>query len=116
MSLLGRWLGSDTMASTVEVDVATAYRLQQKGAQLIDVREPHEFKSGHAKGARNIPLLEIGNHIREFNAGSTVLLLICRDGNRSRMAQDLLRRRNCIETCNVRGGTRAWEDAGLPTK
>jgi len=33
-----------------DVDVREARALQQQGARLIDVREPHEFAAGHAAG------------------------------------------------------------------
>ena len=33
----------------------------KKGSQLIDVREPYEFKKGHINGARNIPHQKIKN-------------------------------------------------------
>lgn len=115
MSLLGRLLRSDTATSTTEVDVTAAHTLQQQGAQLVDVREPGEFAAGHARGARNIPLGQFGIRIGEIATDRTVLL-ICRSGNRSRVAQDLLRRRHIIETRNVRGGMLAWHSAGLPVK
>jgi rhodanese-related sulfurtransferase len=114
MSLLGRLLGSDTDAAA-EVDVTTAHTLQQQGAQLVDVREPGEFAAGHARGARNIPLNQLGNRIGEVATDRTVLL-ICRSGNRSRVAQDLLRRRSIADTRNVRGGMLAWHRAGMPVK
>ena len=115
VSLLDRFLGTPAAAPTAEVDVAGARALQQQGAQLIDVREPHEFAAGHAPGARNIPLGSLGDRVREVVADRTVLL-ICRSGNRSHAAQDLLRGRNIADTRNVRGGMLAWKRAGLPIK
>jgi rhodanese-related sulfurtransferase len=95
--------------------VATAHTLQQQGAKLVDAREPHEFKASHARGARNIPLGQLGNRIGEV-ATDRIVLLICRNGHRSRVAQDLLRRRNTADTRNVRGGMLAWHGAGSPVK
>jgi len=115
MSLLGRFLGSDTATAPAEIDVTTAHTLHQQGAQLVDVREPNEFTSGHARGARNIPLGQLGDRIGEIATDRTVLL-ICRSGNRSRLAQNLLQRRNVTNTRNVRGGMLAWQGAGLPLK
>ncbi|HVC82549.1 MAG TPA: rhodanese-like domain-containing protein [Chloroflexota bacterium] len=115
MSLLGRLLGSDAATSASEVDVTTAHTLREQGAQLVDVREPHEFKAGHAAGSRNIPLSQLGNRMGEIATDRTVLL-ICRSGSRSRAAQDRLRRHGVTETRNVRGGMLAWHGAGLPVK
>jgi rhodanese-related sulfurtransferase len=115
MNLFGRFRGAEPAAGTNEVDVETAHALQLQGAQLIDVREPNEFKGGHAAGARNIPLGQLGHRAGEIAADRTVLL-ICRSGNRSHVAQDLLRRRDITDTRNVRGGMLAWHSAGLPEK
>ncbi len=106
----GKVSNSDT---TNEADVTSAQKLQQEGAQLIDVREPSEFASGHAKGAKNIPLGQLAQHLNEIQQDRTILV-ICQSGNRSRSAQGLLRRQNIADVRNVRGGTSAWRAARLP--
>ncbi len=95
------------------VDVARARHLQQQGALLIDVREPHEFAAGHAVEARNIPLGQLDARRAEIPGGGP-LLLICRSGARSAQAQRRLRDQGQTETYNVTGGTVAWAAAGLP--
>jgi rhodanese-related sulfurtransferase len=115
VSFFGRLIGADAATPTSDVDVAAAYDLQRQGAQLIDVREPGEFRGGHADGAKNIPLGQLASRIGDIATDRTVLL-ICRSGNRSRVAQDLLRRQGVAETRNVRGGMLAWRGARLPTK
>ena len=102
-----------TMGPAAMIDVAGARSLQQQGARLIDVREPREFAAGHAAGARNIPLGQVGARLGDIPAAGSVLL-ICRSGNRSGQAQDLLRRQGRTNTYNVTGGTAAWRAAGLP--
>lgn len=114
MSLIGRLLGSET-AGSVEVDVQAAHALLRDGAQLIDVREPYEFKSGHATGARSIPLGQLADRTAEIAQDRTVLL-ICASGNRSKVAQSILQRKAFADARNVRGGTSAWQRAGLPMK
>ena len=106
----GKALNSD---DTNETDVLGARKLQQEGAQLVDVREPYEFESGHAKGAKNIPLGQLAQRLNEIQRDKTVLV-ICQSGNRSRSAQGLLRRQNTVDVRNVRGGTSAWRAAKLP--
>lgn len=102
-----------TTQPVAAVDVAGARDMQQKGAQLIDVREPREFAAGHAVGARNVPLGQVGARLAEIPADGPVLL-ICRSGNRSGQAQDILQRQGRTNTYNVTGGTAAWQAAGLP--
>lgn len=53
----------------------------KKGTQLIDVREAHKFQNGHIKGARNIPLSKLGEHVLAKNKK---YLLICQSGMRSK--------------------------------
>jgi rhodanese-related sulfurtransferase len=113
--LFKRLFGGEAAHTADEVDVAAAHLLQQQGAQLIDGREPHEFSAGHARGARNIPLGQIGGHLGEI-AAERIVLLFCRSGNRSRTAQSLLRRHGMTDTRNVQGGMIAWHAARLPEK
>lgn len=96
-----------------DVDVREAWALQQQGARLIDVREPHEFAAGHAAGARNIPLGQLTGRTGEVADAETVLV-ICQSGNRSKTAQGQLAARNVADVRNVSGGTKAWRAAGLP--
>jgi rhodanese-related sulfurtransferase len=67
-------------------DIAEAVK---KGALLIDVRSPAEFKSGSVKGALNIP---VDNLTAKFNQvkGKDTVVVFCRSGNRSRMAKGIL--------------------------
>lgn len=102
-----------TTRPAATIDVAGARSLQQQGARLIDVREPREFAAGHAAGARNIPLDQVGARLDEISADGPVLL-ICRSGHRSGQAQEMLRRQGRTNTYNVTGGTAAWQAAGLP--
>ncbi len=98
-----------------DVDVREARALQQQGARLIDVREPHEFAAGHAAGARNIPLGQLAGRANELADAGTVLV-ICQSGNRSKTAQGQLAARNVADVRNVSGGTKAWRAAGLPVE
>lgn len=108
-----RLFGGVAAPAADEVDVAAAYQMHQQGAPLIDVREPDEFASGHARGALNIPLGQLGERLGEIKVDRTVLL-VCRSGHRSRRAQGLLRRHHITDTRNVRGGMIAWHAARLP--
>jgi rhodanese-related sulfurtransferase len=95
------------------VDVAHARALQQEGAVLIDVREPIEYRAGHARGARNIPLSQLRNRTGEIRTNKTVLV-ICQSGHRSQSALAMLQREQIADVRNVLGGTSAWRRAGLP--
>ncbi len=102
-----------TSDPTTSVDVTQARTLQQEGALLIDVREPSEFRSGHARGAKSIPLSQLKQRMGELKPDKTVLV-ICQSGGRSRSAQSLLQKAEFSDVRNVQGGTSAWRRAGLP--
>jgi rhodanese-related sulfurtransferase len=110
-----RQLGQNRHQSTDEVDVAEARRRQEAGALLIDVREPDEWTSGHASGAQHIPLGQLGRHLGKIPRDREVLF-ICRSGRRSATATAEARRVGLSNALNVRGGTLAWVQAGLPVE
>lgn len=82
-------------------------------AVLIDVREPWEYNSGHAKGAKNIPLSQLGRRLAEVPKNREILL-ICQSGNRSVSAAHFLQKQGHTQVVNVSGGTTVWRMHGLP--
>jgi rhodanese-related sulfurtransferase len=93
----------------------TWHRLSRENPtpSLIDVREAWEFQGGHAKGAKNIPLSQLGKRIDEVPHDRDILL-ICQSGSRSLSAAKLLQRQGITRVFNVSGGTSAWRLQRLP--
>lgn len=60
-----------------------------KNTLLIDVRTPEEFSEGSAKGAINIPLDQIEQHLGDLPKDKN-LVLFCRSGRRAEKAQNVL--------------------------
>ena len=84
-----------------------AQELIAKGdIDVVDVREPHEWATGHVPGARLVPLGQVPSS--EF--GKRVLF-ICEKGGRSIKAAEVVK---ADEVFNLEGGTSAWRAAGLP--
>lgn len=81
----------------------------------IDVRETDEFADGHPPGARNIPLAELGFHLREVMQARRVYFS-CLSGRRSSFAAKTLAYIGHTDAVNVTGGFKAWLQAGLPVK
>ena len=79
-----------------------AGELLQRGAILLDVREPAEWQAGHAPKARRISPGQLAQRQRELPTGRTTIT-VCRSGARS--ARDVH---------NLAGGMSAWAAAGLP--
>jgi rhodanese-related sulfurtransferase len=114
MSLLSRLFAPAASTSALHVvDVNEAHRRQAAGALLVDVREPDEWRQGHAPRAKLIPLGSLGNRLNDVPRDREVLL-ICRSGNRSGTAQRQLLRLGYASITNVSGGMNAWTHAGLP--
>lgn len=78
---------------------------------LVDVREPHEHEEFNI-GGTNIPITELPFRIEELKAsGDADIVLYCRSGNRSVLAQKLLATQFKIEnTLNLKGGVSAWKE------
>lgn len=115
MSFLSRLFDavqSTSSTSPKAVDVQEASRRQAAGALLIDVRQPEEWRQGHAPSAKLIPLGSLASRISEIPREREVLL-ICRSGNRSGSAQRQLLQLGYERVFNVSGGMNAWAGAGL---
>ncbi len=80
---------------------------------LIDVREPWEYRRGHARGARNIPLSQLGRRTQEVPADCETLL-ICQSGHRSMQAAKILQEAGRTRIVNITGGTTVWKMHNLP--
>lgn len=78
--------------------------------QLVDVREPGEYKKGHIPGAKLIPLREIEDRLNELDPERT-LLFYCASGARSRMATAFVADSPLGPKAiyNVEGGIHAWD-------
>lgn len=85
-----------------------------RDAVLLDVRESYEWEAGHAPDAVHAPLsaLAAGAALPERVAGRP-LVVVCRSGNRSRQAAELLAARGA-DAVDVIGGMRDWARRGLP--
>ncbi|GAB4183591.1 MAG: rhodanese-like domain-containing protein [Roseiflexaceae bacterium] len=82
---------------------------------LIDVRSPEEYaQDGHIAGSRLMPLPMLATRLNEIPK-HTPVICICRSGNRSRAACEVLAQHG-FEVTNMSGGMMAWRQAGLPTK
>jgi phage shock protein E len=77
--------------------------LANPATTVVDVRETGEFAGGHFDGAINIPLGIIPLRLDEFKAMSGPIVVYCRSGNRSGMAQMLLKQAGLTEVYNGGG-------------
>lgn len=108
-------LSIDAAGALYSVDVKVAAAMQDAGALLLDVREPHEHALGHAPGSVLIPLGQLERRLQEIaRFKERPVALICRSGRRSFEAQKILVGVGFDAAVNVEGGMIAWQSAGLP--
>jgi len=109
---------------TVSVSPKHVQDLWSRGEQvdLVDVRTPLEYRTGHAVGAKLIPLDELrpntlGSQLgRPDEDSSQPVYLICQSGARAQQAAERLLASGYRNVALVEGGTEAWEKAGLPMR
>jgi phage shock protein E len=77
--------------------------LENPATTVVDVRETGEFAGGHFKGAINIPLGIIPLRLDEFKSMNGPIIVYCRSGNRSGMAQILLKQAGIQDVYNGGG-------------
>ena len=77
---------------------------------FLDVREPHEFDEFNI-GAQLIPLATVPENIAQFAGHENEEIIIhCRSGKRSAMAQMSFQQAGFSNVRNVEGGVLDWID------
>lgn len=96
---------------------------QNSNIQVIDVRTPGEYRSGHIEGAKLVPLDELRAEAPPLARGDEAsgdpernVYLTCQSGYRAHQAAERLAEAGHRNIKVVKGGTQAWEEAGLPMK
>jgi sulfur-carrier protein adenylyltransferase/sulfurtransferase len=87
-----------------------AARLKEsRDIDLIDVREPAEWKLGHIPGARLVPLAQIPDEIQRLDPARETVVY-CKVGGRSSHAARQLAAAGLSNISNLSGGILAWRD------
>lgn len=89
--------------------------LAKGGIQLIDVRTPQEWSTGHIEGAEHIDWFSDDFRARAAKLDKTkAVRLYCAAGGRSEEARELLREMGFTDVKDLDGGIQAWKKAGGP--
>jgi len=81
----------------------------QRGAKLLDVREPKEVETGMILGALNIPLGQIRSRLNELDPSSD-WIIYCQSGQRSYNACRILSQHG-YKCCNLSGAYKTFSAA-----
>ncbi len=95
-----------------DVTPEQAEQLVGEGAQLIDVREDHEWDAGRIAGARHVGLQDVAAQAATIDRERPVVFY-CRVGGRSAMAADAFRKAG-YDAYSLDGGLEEWAGGGRP--
>lgn len=71
--------------------------------ELIDIREPYEYKSGSMKTSKNIPMGNLIENPEKFLRNDKTYYIMCQSGARSSRASKALAKQG-FDIINVSGG------------
>ena len=97
-------INADAFEKTLKTD---------KTVQLVDVRTPGEFASGHIEGAVNYDFYasDFAQKIGKLDKKKPVMVY-CAVGGRSGAAAEQLKKSGFTKVYDLDGGMDAWKDAG----
>jgi rhodanese-related sulfurtransferase len=94
-------------------------RLESKDPDLVvlDVRTADEFAAGHVPGARNVSHDLLASRIDELAAARDKQVVVyCRSGRRTLLAEDILRKAGFKRLGHLEGDYLAWEAEQRPVE
>lgn len=92
------------------VTAAQAKTLRERGAVIVDIREPGEFAREHIAGAKNAPLSTIGG--TQAHIAGDIVVYHCKSGMRTKANAHKLPADTC-EAYILEGGIDSWKGAGF---
>jgi len=96
---------------------AMAIRLMNNhsDALVLDVRTAADYKKGHIKGAKNVPLGDLASSVESLSEDKNrPVLVYCNSGNTVTRAIKLLKKAGFEKVNNLEGGIVAWKEANMP--
>jgi hydroxyacylglutathione hydrolase len=86
---------------------------KEKELQILDVRRPAEYESGHVPRAIHAPLSTLLATVSDLTIDpAKPTAVICAGGYRSSTATSILKQHDFKKLLNVTGGTGAWIKEG----
>jgi rhodanese-related sulfurtransferase len=94
-----------------------AIRLMNNHADMliIDIRTAADYKKGHIKGAKNMPLSDFAKAVEGLSGDKNEPVLVyCNSGNTVTRAIRMLKNAGFEQVNNLEGGIAAWKEANMP--
>jgi len=87
--------------------------LKENDLLILDVRSDEEFRAGHLKGSKNIPVQSLSLKVASvLDWKNKKVLVYCHSGGRSMVASQMLKKSGFTKIYNMAGGVSAWAGAG----
>jgi len=110
----GTWRRSGRPMSKAGVMFPRELAERRADVQILDVREPDEFASGHIPEARQLYVGEVEATLSELELDERAPVVVtCGVGHRAGVAVSMLRRAGFADVRNLIGGMAAWTKLGL---
>ena len=101
--------------SFLSPSMATRLMNNHSDALILDIRTAADYKKGHIKGAKNIPLSDFASSVDKLEADKDKPVLVyCNSGNTVTRAIKLLKKAGFVQVNNLDGGIAAWKEANMP--
>lgn len=89
--------------------------IKERNPLILDVRTPQEYKSGHIKNSKLIPVQVLQSQLNELDIYKNgPVLIYCATGNRSTVASKILIDSGFKEILNLRRGIVDWHKKKYP--
>ncbi|QUE86932.1 rhodanese-like domain-containing protein [Exiguobacterium alkaliphilum] len=112
IGLIYVWWSKRNSVKTVSTDELKLKIAEERNIQLLDVREPQEYRGGHIKQAKNVPLSGFGNANAQYpKQKDRPVYVICQSGMRSQRAAVMLQNAGYTDVYSVKGGMSFWRES-----
>ncbi len=106
---------NETSANYVDVNDVERLLREDSTLILIDARTSEEFAGGHVPGAINVPVAELSNFAqKQRNASKVFVVTMCGSTGRGEKAASILNSNGMANIQVMKGGLKAWKEAGFP--
>ncbi len=96
------FVGGNVLRGDVRIVHTENWEREMSGAQIVDVRSPEEFHSGHLPDAVNLPINTLRENLSTLEKGRR-LIVYCQTGDRGYVACRILKQ-NGFNVVNLDGG------------
>ena len=97
-----------------EIGAKDALAKRDAGAFVLDVRDQWEWNEYHVPNSTLIPLAQLPSRLSELPRDREIVV-VCRSGNRSAAARDILMKSGFASVTSLGGGLLSWRASQYPT-